>query len=77
MIVKHGMHGITIPRTTNVIGTALIQRGPFANIKGEIIGRRNGHMQYLTIQVPAEFVGRVYVLNLLHSQCKDIIWRYN
>ena len=79
MASKHreGKYGVTIPRVNNIIGEVLIRDGQFADTKGEIISQRNDHLRYLTVQVPAEYKGRVYVLNLLHSQCKDIIWRYN
>ena len=71
---KAGVYGTTQPRVANTLGYVLIQSGQFANIKGEIMGSRNGHMQYLTIQVPSEYKGRVYIVNLMYSQCSDIIW---
>ena len=74
---KNGKYGITIPMVDNIIGTVVIRSGQFANTKGEIIGSRSDHMQYLIVQVPSEYNGRVYVLNLLYSQCEDIQWRYN
>lgn len=74
---KKGKYGITRPRTDNVLGEVFIRSDQFANIKGEIIGQRNDQMQYLVVQVPAEYKGRVYVLNLMNSQCEDIQWRYN
>lgn len=77
MKTKNGKYGVTRPRVNNVLGTVLIQSGSFADIKGEIISHRNDHMQYLTVQVPAEYEGRVYIVNLLYSQCRDIVWRYN
>lgn len=73
---REGKYGITRPRVDNILGEVLISDGRFANTKGEIISHRNDHMQYLTVQVPAEYEGRVYVLNLLYNQCKDIQWRY-
>ena len=69
---KKGKYGMTRPRVNNILGVVLILSGQFANTKGEIICHRNDHMQYLTVQVPSEYKGRVYVLNLLYSQCKDI-----
>lgn len=73
---KKGKYGMTRPRVDNILGEVLISDGQFANTKGEIISHRNDHMQYLTVQVPAEYEGRVYVLNLLYSQCKGVQWRY-
>ena len=75
--LKKGKYGMTRPRVDNILGVVVIQSGQFANTKGEIISQRNDHLQYLTVQVPSEYKGRVYVLNLLYSQCKDIQWRYN
>lgn len=74
---KKGKYGMTRPRVDNILGTVVICDGQFADIKGEIIGNRNDHMQYLTVQVQSEYKGRVYILNLLYSQCKDIQWRYS
>lgn len=74
---KKGKYGMTRPRIDNILGTVLIRSGQFADIKGEIISHRNDHVQYLTVQVPAEYQGRVYILNLLHSQCDNIVWRNN
>ena len=74
---KEGKYGITRPRVDNILGTVVICSGQFTDIKGEIIGNRNDHMQYLTVQVQSEYKGRVYVINLLYSQCKDIQWRYS
>ena len=70
--LKKGKYGMTRPRIENTIGTVIIRSGQFADIKGEIIGCRNDYMQYLIVQVPSEYKGRVYILNLLYSQCKDI-----
>lgn len=74
--IKQGIHGMTIPRATNnILGTAvIINRPPFDNIEGEIINKRNDYYKYLTIQVPSEYKGRVYILNLPYEQCKDIKW---
>lgn len=73
--LKQGKYGMTRPRVNIVLGTAIVCNMQFNNIKGEIISERNDYMQYLTVQVPSEYEGRVYILNLLHSQCKDIEWR--
>ena len=73
--LKKGKYGMTKPRIDNVLGTVLIRDGQFADTKGEIISHRNDHMQYLTVQIPSEYKGRVYIVNLLYSQCKDIQWR--
>jgi hypothetical protein len=73
--MKQGKYGMTRPRTDIVLGTVIVCNGRFDNIEGEIINERNDHMQYLTVQVPSEYKGRVYILNLAHSQCKDIKWR--
>ena len=73
--MRQGKYGMTRPRIDNILGTVVICRGQFANIKGEIIGNRNDHMQYLTVQVPSEYNSRVYILNLLYDQCKNIQWR--
>ena len=70
--IKKGIYGITVPRVENILGTVVVCTSRFNNIKGEIISRRNDYMQYLTVQVPSEYKGRVYILNLLYSQCKDI-----
>lgn len=74
--IKKGIHGMTVPRVENVLGTVVVHTLRFNNIKGEIIAVRNDHMQYITVQVPSEYQGRVYVLNLLKSQYKDIQWRH-
>ena len=71
---KKGQHGMTRPRVDNILGTVLIRDGRFANIKGEIINYRDDYQQYLTVQVPSEYKGRVYILNLLYRQCEDIQW---
>lgn len=55
------------------LGTVSIVKRDY--IEGEIIAKRNDHMQYLTVQISSEYEGRVYVLNLLYSQCEDIRWR--
>lgn len=73
--LKKGKYGMTRPRVNIILGTAIICNGQFDNIEGEIISRRDDYMQYLTVQIPSEYPGRVYVLNLLYSQCKDIKWR--
>lgn len=73
---KQGIHGMTLPEWGHVLGTAVVCGGAFDNIKGEIIHKRDDHMRYLTVQVPSEYRGRVYVLNLLYNQCKDIKWRH-
>ena len=75
--LKKGKHGMTHPRVTSIIlgTTIIINRPPFDNIEGEIIETRNDHMKYLTIQVPSEYPNRVYILNLLEQQCKDIKWK--
>ena len=70
--LKKGKYGITRPRIENTIGTVVVRSGQFTDIKGEIINRRDDYMQYLIVQVPSEYKGRVYILNLLYSQCKDI-----
>lgn len=70
--IKKGIYGITVPRVENILGTVVVRTSRFNDIKGEIISRRNDYMQYLTVQVPSEYKGRVYILNLLYSQCKDI-----
>lgn len=72
--LKKGIHGMTHPRVTeNILGTAvIINRPPFDNIEGEIISERTSYYKYLTIQVPSEYRNRVYILNLLYTQCKDI-----
>lgn len=72
---KQGIHGMTLPEWGIVLGTAVVCGGVFDNIKGEIIQRRTGEVSYLTVQVPSEYRGRVYILNLMHHQCKDIQWR--
>ena len=70
---KQGMYGITLVRCEEVLGTVTVCSGQFNGKSGEIISTRDdSHMSYLTIQVPSEFRNRVYVLNLIHSQCKDI-----
>lgn len=75
--IKKGIHGMTLPEVVrDILGTVVVCGGAFDNIKGEIIRKRNDHMRYLTVQVPSEYKGRVYVLNLLYSQCKDIKWRH-
>lgn len=73
---KKGLHGMTQPRiTSNIIGTVIVcNRPPFDNIKGEITSRRDDHMRYLTVQVPSEYPNRVYIINLLETQCRDIRW---
>lgn len=75
--LKKGKYGTTQPRvTSNILGTVVVCRAPFDNIEGEIINERNDHMKYLTVQVPSEYPNRVYILNLLHSQCTKIKkWR--
>lgn len=74
--IKKGIHGMTIPRVTNnILGTVVVHNGTFDNIEGEIINKHDDHRKYLAVQVPSEYKGRVYVLNLLYSQCKDIKWR--
>jgi hypothetical protein len=74
--IKQGKYGMTQPRvTSNIIGTVIVcNRPPFNDIKGEIVNKRNDHMRYLTVQVPSEYPNRVYTLNLLEEQCKDIRW---
>lgn len=74
--VKYGIHGATFKREDVIIGTVIVCNGQFNNIKGEIIARfSNQHMKYLTVQVPSEYKNRVYILNLLYEQCKNIEWR--
>lgn len=73
--LKKGKYGMTRPKVTNILGTVVVCNMQFNNIEGEIIARRNDHMQYLTVQVPSEYVGRVYIINILYDQCKDIKWR--
>lgn len=70
--MKRGKHGITFIKSNCIIGTIIIKDGCFANKKGEIINERYDPMHYFTVQVPSEFKGRVYVLNLMPSQCVDI-----
>lgn len=72
---KKGKFGMTRPRSEVILGTVIVCNKQFDNIEGEIISRRNDRLKYLTVQVPSEYKGRVYVLNLLYEQCKDIIWR--
>ena len=70
---RQGKYGATLVRCEEVLGTATICSGQFNGTSGEIISTRDdSHLSYLTIQVPSEFRGRVYVLNLMYSQCKDI-----
>jgi hypothetical protein len=73
--VKKGRYGMTVPRVDNVLGTVVVCNRTFNNIKGEIISVRDNYLKYFTVQVPSEYQGRVYVLNLLSSQCKNIQWR--
>lgn len=73
--VKKGIYGMTVPKVENVLGTTVVQTPRFNNMMGEIISVRNDHMQYLTIQIQSEYRGRVYIVNLLESQCADIRWR--
>lgn len=73
--IKKGVHGMTTPRMTNVLGTVVICSRTFDNIKGEIISVRDDHLKYFTVQVPSEYYGRVYIVNVLETQCKDIQWR--
>lgn len=73
--IKKGIHGMTVPRVNNILGTVVVCSKHFDNIKGEIIGHRDDHLQYFVVQVPSEYEGRVYILSLLSSQCKDIEWR--
>lgn len=73
--MKKGIHGMTIPKVDNVMGTVIVRTPGFDNIKGEIIASRDDHLQYLTVQVPSEYVGRVYALHLVSSQYTDIQWR--
>lgn len=74
--IKKGVHGMTTPRMGNVLGTVVVCTRLFGNIEGEIISVRNDHLRYLTVQVPSEYKGRVYIINVLHDQCKDIQWRH-
>lgn len=73
--IKKGIYGMTTPRTENVLGTVVVCTPRFHNMRGEIISVRNDHMQYLTVQIQSEYRDRVYIVNLLSSQCKDIQWR--
>lgn len=73
---KKGKYGMTQPRIDDILGTVVICSGQFADMKGEITRERNDYRRYLTVQVQSEYPGRVYVLNLLHSQCKDVEWRF-
>ena len=73
--IKKGKYGMTVPRADNVLGTVVVSNQTFNNIKGEIIAYRDDYYKYYTVQVPSEYQGRVYVLNLLDSQCKNIQWR--
>lgn len=72
---KRGKYGITKPRVDNIMGTVIVHGGQFDNIKGEIINYRDDYLQYLTVQVPSEYNGRVYILNLMYKQCRNIEWR--
>ena len=70
---KQGVYGTTLTRCEEVLGTVIVCSGQFDGKSGEIISTRDdSHMSYLTVQVESEYKNRVYVLNLMHSQCKDI-----
>lgn len=73
--IKKGVHGMTVPRVENILGTVVVKTPRFNNIKGEIISVRDDHLKYLTIQIPSEYPNRVYIINLLDSQYADIQWR--
>lgn len=60
---------------SNILGTVVVCNKQFDNIEGEIVSKRNDHMRYLTVQVPSEYPNRVYIINILAEQCKDIKWR--
>lgn len=70
--IKKGIYGITVPRVENILGTVVVCTSRFNNIKGEIIATRDDHIKYISVQIQSEYKGRVYILNLLYSQCKDI-----
>lgn len=73
--IKKGTYGMTVPRVENVLGTVVIHNRIFNNIKGEIISIRDDHLKYLTVQVPSEYKGRVYIINVLGSQYSNVQWR--
>ena len=70
--IKKGIHGMTVPRVENTLGTVVVCNRTFDNIKGEIISVRNDYYKYITVQVPSEYEGRVYIINLLDSQYKKL-----
>lgn len=73
--IKKGIYGMTVPRVENVLGTVVVNTPRFHNMKGEIIAVRDDYYKYITVQIQAEYRDRVYVLNLVESQYKDIQWR--
>ena len=73
--IKKGIHGMTVPRVENIYGTVVVCNRTFNNIKGEIIAVRDDYYRYLTVQVPSEYQGRVYIINLLDNQYMNVQWR--
>lgn len=70
--MKKGKYGMTFTKSPNILGEVVIGSGHFTNKKGEILSERYEPIHYFTVQVSSEFRGRVYVLNLMPSQCKHI-----